>query len=82
RLIGTTKPTIAAVRDRTHWNAPNIKPRNPVMLGLCTQRELDEALTRARRRVANGEPIESDDEVDVAGAEYEDEDEHHEELGS
>ncbi|WP_448207345.1 DUF1013 domain-containing protein [Azospirillum sp. sgz302134] len=50
RLIGTTKPTIAAVRDRTHWNAPNIKPRNPVMLGLCTQRELEEALALAVRR--------------------------------
>jgi Uncharacterized protein conserved in bacteria len=50
RLIGTTKPTIAAVRDRTHWNAPNIKPRNPVLLGLCTQRELEEALALAVRR--------------------------------
>jgi len=49
RLIGTTKPTIAAVRDRTHWNAQNIKPRNPVLLGLCTQRELDEALSQMRR---------------------------------
>lgn len=50
RLIGTTKPTIAAVRDRTHWNATNIKPRNPVMLGLCTQRELEEAVALAIRR--------------------------------
>ena len=50
RLLGTTKPTIAAVRDRTHWNAPNIKPRNPVLLGLCTQRELEEALALAVRR--------------------------------
>ncbi len=50
RLIGTTKPTIAAVRDRSHWNATNIKPRNPVMLGLCSQRELEEALALAIRR--------------------------------
>ncbi|MEI6986556.1 MAG: DUF1013 domain-containing protein [Rhodospirillaceae bacterium] len=49
RMIGTTKPTIAAVRDRTHWNAQNIKPRNPVILGLCTQRELEEALAHVRR---------------------------------
>lgn len=49
KLIGTTKPTIAAVRDKTHWNAANIKARNPVLLGLCTQRELDAALERARR---------------------------------
>jgi len=49
KLIGTTKPTIAAVRDRTHWNAQNIKPRSPVLLGLCTQRELEEALSTIRR---------------------------------
>ncbi|AUN30040.1 DUF1013 domain-containing protein [Niveispirillum cyanobacteriorum] len=49
KLIGTTKPTIAAVRDKTHWNAANIKARNPVLLGLCSQRELDAALERARR---------------------------------
>ena len=47
RLIGTTKPTIAAVRDRTHWNSPNIKARHPVTLGLCTQAELDEAVEKA-----------------------------------
>ena len=50
KLIGTTKPTIAAVRDRTHWNSPNIKPRHPVELGLCTVAELDEALQRVRAR--------------------------------
>ena len=50
RLIGTTKPTIAAVRDRTHWNVANIKPRSPVMLGLCSGRELEEALALAIRR--------------------------------
>ncbi|MGP1394990.1 MAG: DUF1013 domain-containing protein [Inquilinaceae bacterium] len=49
RLIGTTKPTITAIRDRTHWNAPNIKARNPVILGLCTQRELDEAQAKANK---------------------------------
>ena len=41
KLIGTTKPTISAVRDRTHWNSANIKPRHPVGLGLCTLEELD-----------------------------------------
>ena len=50
KLIGTTKPTIAAVRERTHWNSPNIKPRHPVVLGLCTHEELEEALSRARTR--------------------------------
>lgn len=55
RLIGTTKPTIASVRERTHWNAANIKTRNPVLLGLCTQRELEEALALAIRR--GGTPL-------------------------
>jgi hypothetical protein len=50
KLIGTTKPTIAAVRDRTHWNSPNIKPRHPVALGLCTLDELEDAVRRARLR--------------------------------
>jgi uncharacterized protein len=54
KLIGTTKPTIAAVRDRTHWNSPNIKPRHPVGLGLCTMDELDRAVSRAQR--ARGQP--------------------------
>ena len=51
KLIGTTKPTIAAVRDRTHWNSPNIKPRHPVGLGLCTLDELEDAVRRARARL-------------------------------
>ncbi|HEX7970169.1 MAG TPA: cell cycle transcriptional regulator TrcR [Stellaceae bacterium] len=49
KLIGTTKPTIQAVRDRTHWNSPNIKPRHPVAVGLCTLAELDAAVARANR---------------------------------
>lgn len=43
KLIGTTKTTIKAVREHTHWNAPNIKPRDPVTLGLCTQTDLNAA---------------------------------------
>ena len=49
RLVGTTKSTIQAIRERTHWNAPNIKPRHPVSLGLCTLAELDAAVARANR---------------------------------
>jgi hypothetical protein len=49
KLIGTTKPTINAVRDRSHWNSPNIKPRHPVGLGLCTLDELDHAIARSLR---------------------------------
>lgn len=44
KLIGTTKNTIEAVRGKTHWNSSNIKPRDPVLLGLCTQTHLDAAV--------------------------------------
>jgi len=49
RLIGTTKPTINAVRDRTHWNSPNLKPRSPVELGLCKHDDLRIAIEKAHR---------------------------------
>ena len=51
KLIGTTKQTIAAVRDRTHWNSPNLRPRDPVLLGLCSQNDLNNAVLRARKAV-------------------------------
>ena len=47
RLIGTTKATIQKIRERSHWNATNIKAVDPVTLGLCSQLELDLAVTRA-----------------------------------
>lgn len=53
RLIGTTKPTILSVRDRSHWNTANIKPQNPVTLGLCTEPELEKQVVIAQRRAAN-----------------------------
>lgn len=52
RLIGTTKPTIMAIRDRSHWNTANIRAQDPVALGLCKQAELDEAVQRAADRLA------------------------------
>jgi len=55
RLIGTTKPTISSVRDRNHWNAVNIKPQNPVTLGLCTEPDLEKAVIIAQRRVKSRE---------------------------
>jgi hypothetical protein len=64
KLVGTTKPTIRAVRDRTHWNTTNIKPQHPVSLGLCTLEELEAAVTRANRgkkvEVAPPEPEEEE----------------------
>jgi hypothetical protein len=59
KLVGTTKSTIQSIRDRTHWNAQNIKPVDPVTLGLCTQLELDLAVQRAARKTKKdeGEPV-------------------------
>ncbi|HEU0043475.1 DUF1013 domain-containing protein [Sphingomonas sp.] len=48
-LIGTTRTTIAAIRDRSHWNMANITPKDPVTLGLTTQRELDAAVAKAAK---------------------------------
>jgi len=73
KLVGTTKPTIAAVRERTHWNAPNIKPRHPVALGLCTLPELEAAVQRAskgkRRAVVDdiAAPVTGESESTTAG---------------
>ena len=73
KLVGTTKPTIAAVRDRTHWNSPNIKPRHPVALGLCTLPELEAAVQRAskgkRRAVVDdiAEPVTGESQSSTAG---------------
>ena len=50
RLIGTTKTTIGSIRERSHWNSSNIKPVDPVTLGLCTQIELDEVVASAAQR--------------------------------
>ncbi|GBD55755.1 DUF1013 domain-containing protein [Gluconobacter wancherniae] len=52
KLLGTTKDTIIKVRDRQHWNSANIKPRDPVILGLCTQTDLNAAVTAANERLA------------------------------
>lgn len=52
KLVGTTKPTIKAIRERSHWNIQNINPIDPVALGLCKQLELDAHVTKAAVRVA------------------------------
>ena len=51
KLLGTTKDTIQKVRDRTHWNASNIKPRDPVILGLCSQTDLNAMVAAANERL-------------------------------
>jgi hypothetical protein len=50
KLIGTTKSTIQKIRERSHWNATNIKAVDPVTLGLCSQLELDLAVERASQK--------------------------------
>ena len=50
KLIGTTRTTIAAIRDRTHWNISNIQAKDPVTLGLCSQRELDAIVARIAKK--------------------------------
>ncbi len=52
RLVGTTKPTIAQIRDRTHWNSPNLVPQDPVTMGLCSQIELDAEVRKSAARLA------------------------------
>jgi uncharacterized protein len=50
KLIGTTRNTITAIRDRSHWNISNINPKDPVTLGLCSQRELDAMVAKAAKK--------------------------------
>ena len=52
KLLGTTKETIQKVRERSHWNSANIKPRDPVILGLCTQTDLNAQVAVANERLA------------------------------
>ena len=62
KLVGTTKPTIQAIRERTHWNINNIQPIDPVALGLCKQSELDAIVQKAAaKKLAEG-VVMSDDE--------------------
>ncbi|NVJ70259.1 MAG: DUF1013 domain-containing protein [Alphaproteobacteria bacterium] len=74
RLVGTTKPTISAIRERSHWNIQNIKPQDPVGLGLCKQIELDEAVRLAASRkekaaAKTGEAVDAEAPEDMAGEE-------------
>jgi hypothetical protein len=62
KLVGTTKPTIQSIRERTHWNIGNIQPIDPVALGLCKQSELDAAVQRAAKKKAGEGGVLTDDE--------------------
>ena len=62
KLVGTTKPTIQAIRERTHWNITNIDPIDPVALGLCKQTELDSLVQKANTKKAHEGKVMSDDD--------------------
>jgi hypothetical protein len=62
KLVGTTKPTILTIRDRSHWNITNIQPVDPVALGLCKQTELDSAVKKAAAKKAQDSGGVSEDE--------------------
>ncbi len=53
RLVGTTKPTVSSVRDRTHWNMANLKLMDPVTLGMCSQTNLDTEIKKAVKKLKN-----------------------------
>jgi hypothetical protein len=59
KLIGTTRTTIQAIRERTHWNIANIVPKDPVTLGLCSQRELDALVARAAKKAGIEAPADN-----------------------
>ncbi|MDQ3143336.1 MAG: DUF1013 domain-containing protein [Pseudomonadota bacterium] len=59
KLIGTTRTTIAAIRDRSHWNMANITPKDPVTLGLTSQRELDAAVIKAQKAAGTPAPVDT-----------------------
>jgi hypothetical protein len=59
KLIGTTRTTIAAIRDRSHWNIGNIVPKDPVTLGLTSQRELDSAVAKAAKAAGIEAPVDT-----------------------
>ncbi|KAB8123310.1 DUF1013 domain-containing protein [Komagataeibacter medellinensis] len=69
KLLGTTKDTIEKIRTKQHWNSANIKPRDPVTLGLCSQTDLNAMVLAANERLAREgqavpQPLELDDEDD------------------
>ncbi len=59
KLIGTTRTTIQAIRERSHWNISNITPKDPVTLGLCSQRELDALVAKAAKKAGIEAPTDS-----------------------
>ena len=68
KLVGTTKPTIKAVRERTHWNITNIVPTDPVLLGLCKQVELDSAIVKLKKVNTSNPEVSLSKKEDLLGS--------------
>ena len=64
KLIGTTRNTITAIRERSHWNIQNIQPKDPVTLGLCSQRELDAVVAKAAKNL----PVDDEEAAPVVAS--------------
>ncbi|MEO1292973.1 MAG: cell cycle transcriptional regulator TrcR [Pseudomonadota bacterium] len=69
KLVGTTKPTIQTIRDRTHWNMANIQPVDPVALGLTKQVELDTAVAKAAKKAKANEVMDDDERMKLVSTE-------------
>ena len=69
RLIGTTKNTIKAIRERTHWNINNLTPTDPVILGLCKQIELQKVLDKMPSKNPNEAQVNEISETEIGVAE-------------
>lgn len=63
KLIGTTRTTISAIKERTHWNIQNIQAKDPVTLGLCSQRELDAVVAKAAKKAGLVDEMAGDTEL-------------------
>ena len=63
KLVGTTKSTIEAIRDRSHWNSANLQPLDPVTLGICTQIALDMEVEKAQKGIARPTPSPDDEQL-------------------
>ncbi len=60
KLVGTTKNTIASIREKTHWNLSNIQPKDPVLLGLCSQSDLDAVVDKNEKDREKKERLEQE----------------------
>lgn len=75
KLVGTTKPTIASIRDRSHPNTPNLRPRHPAELGLCTYQEFETAYQKALKAAGKDpETVKAQREAEMAQAAAQEED--------